>query len=184
MLRSTAQRRGGFLAVADQVAALAAFIQPPGDHARPAGAPQRQAGAAQGGVGGVLVEADHQRQRRAVFVAVLADQLLRVLEIAGERRILDGLLVAGQAHHQGLQGAGQAGVAFFRLLRGDRLVDLVEVADGFGEGWQAEQRQAEDQQAGDGSHGGLSADDREDDPRFERPKPDKFQRKPPTRPIP
>ncbi|MCY1423368.1 hypothetical protein D9M71_390780 [compost metagenome] len=96
-LRGPIEWRGRFLVVAHQTVAGAALVQPPGQHGRPAGAPDGQPGAAQGGVGRVRIEIHHQRQRRAIFEAVLADQLLRVLEITGQRRVLERLLIAGQA---------------------------------------------------------------------------------------
>ena len=129
VLRRTLERFGRGLVVTDQGAAIGAFVQPPGQHRRPVGAPARQAGGPQRITGGGRIEIDHQRQRRTIFEGVLADQLLRILQVPRQCRVLRRLRIAGQAHQQGLQGSHQSGIALPGLLRRNRLVDLVEIGD-------------------------------------------------------
>ncbi|MNE82547.1 hypothetical protein D3C80_1792760 [compost metagenome] len=132
---------GAALAIADQVRTVAAIVQPPGQNRRAIGAPQRQPGLTQAAVGADGVEID---QQAVFFISVLADDLLRILAQFGQRRALCRLTITGQAQHQGLQGTAQSCVTLLRLLAGDRLADLIQIAHRRRLAGQAEQWQAED----------------------------------------
>ena len=57
------------------------FVQPPGQHRRPVGSSSAGRRVCSAFVGGGRIEIDHPRQRRTIFEGVLADQLLRILQV-------------------------------------------------------------------------------------------------------
>ncbi|MCY1175047.1 hypothetical protein D9M73_152680 [compost metagenome] len=138
MLGGTAQRFGAALAIANQARALAAFIEPPAQDGRAIIAPLGQPCLAQGTVGGHRVEIHQRGLRWAGFEAELADDLLRVVAQFGKTGTVEGLGVAGQAQHQGLEGALGGLVALIGGLTADRFANLVQVLHGLGMPGQAE----------------------------------------------
>ena len=152
MLRGLIERRSSGLAITKQTTAVAGITQPPQQNARAIGAPQRQTGLTQAAVGTLWVKVD---QQFVAFIAILTDDLLRVLVQCRQGRVLRCIGFARQAQYQGIQRTAQSGRALFRLLAADRFTNLVQVSHGGSKGWQAEQRHTDKKQASGQTHGWI-----------------------------
>ncbi len=146
MLRGTAQRFGGRLPIAHQARTLGGIAQPPAENRRSIAAPQGQPGTTQGAIGTHRIEIHLQALRRPSVVAVLADDLLRILAHLGQPRALRRLGIAGEAQHQGFQRALGSLVTLIGGLAADRLADLIQAVQGFGMNRQAQQGKTTDTQ--------------------------------------
>ncbi|MNC38240.1 hypothetical protein D3C75_868350 [compost metagenome] len=157
VLRRRTQVGRAFLVLGHQAAAGIALVQPPGQHAGALGTLQGQPGLAQGALGEHRIEHHRQGDRRAGLVDVLLHQLLRIGQQRLQARVLRRLALAGQAHHQGLQGAPHGRGPLARILRSHRLAHLKEPLDLGCRDRQGGEQQAEGKPSGDQAHAGISA---------------------------
>jgi hypothetical protein len=92
-------------------------------------------------LGAGRIEIHLQRLRRTCVIAVLTDDLLRILAHFGKGRALRGLGITGQANHQRLQRSLGGAGSFVRRLPADRLAHLIKIVHRLGQGREAQEGQ-------------------------------------------